>query len=311
MTSALVTSYEGRVCRAPIERGTYTVPVSVGCPYNRCKFCGLFKHLKYREIPLDQIEAELGRAASLGADPRAVFLGDGNAFDLPVPRLAEVLRMVRRAFPSCEEIKMDATVTSILRRSDSELRSLASLGARRLYIGIESGLDDVLKMMDKDHDMAQARTAAARLIDAGMIYDAHIMTGIAGRGRGMENAEATASFLIDHGASRVTNFSMFVGRRRALYREMRAGKIDFHPASEQENLEEARRLVDLLSDAGRDIFFDSSHDFIGLRTTGHLPTDRDRMARRLDDWIARTASQPPAYAIHEEYPDTEEAASGD
>ena len=35
------------------------LPVMVGCSYNRCRFCTLFKHLKYRMLPMEQIEAEL------------------------------------------------------------------------------------------------------------------------------------------------------------------------------------------------------------------------------------------------------------
>ena len=52
-------NYEGQICRGPMERSSYMLPVAVGCSYNRCKFCTLFRHLKYRELPMEQIEAEL------------------------------------------------------------------------------------------------------------------------------------------------------------------------------------------------------------------------------------------------------------
>lgn len=51
--------YEGRICRAPMERASYMLPVMVGCSYNKCKFCNLFRDLKYRELPLEQVEEEL------------------------------------------------------------------------------------------------------------------------------------------------------------------------------------------------------------------------------------------------------------
>ena len=75
-------NYEGQICRGPMERSSYMLPVAVGCSYNRCKFCTLFRHLKYRELPMEQIEAELERVRSLGGNPKHVFLGDGNAFGL-------------------------------------------------------------------------------------------------------------------------------------------------------------------------------------------------------------------------------------
>ena len=79
--------YEGRICRAPMERASFMLPVMVGCSYNKCKFCNLFRRLKYRELPLEQIEAELLRVKRLGGSPKTVFLGDGSAFDLHTTRL--------------------------------------------------------------------------------------------------------------------------------------------------------------------------------------------------------------------------------
>ena len=82
-------NYEGQICRGPMERSSYMLPVAVGCSYNRCKFCTLFRHLKYRELPMEQIEAELARVRNLGGNPMRVFLGDGNAFGLGTNTSAE------------------------------------------------------------------------------------------------------------------------------------------------------------------------------------------------------------------------------
>ena len=79
--------YEGQICRSPMERSSFMLPVMVGCSYNRCKFCMLFKHLTYRRLPMEQIFADIRRVANLGGDPKWVFLGDGNAFSLPAEGL--------------------------------------------------------------------------------------------------------------------------------------------------------------------------------------------------------------------------------
>ncbi len=71
------------ICRGPMERASYMLPISVGCSYNQCRFCTLFKHLTYRQLPLEQIEAELERVSAVGGNPKQVFLGDGNAFAAP------------------------------------------------------------------------------------------------------------------------------------------------------------------------------------------------------------------------------------
>ena len=66
--------YEGRICRAPMERASYMLPVMVGCSYNKCKFCNLFRDLKYRELPLEQVEEELQRVKNLGGNPTSFHI---------------------------------------------------------------------------------------------------------------------------------------------------------------------------------------------------------------------------------------------
>ena len=79
--------YEGQICRPPMERASYMLPVAVGCSYNACTFCTLFKHLSYRELPKEQVEAEMQRVSAAGGNPKSIFLGDGNAFGLATDHL--------------------------------------------------------------------------------------------------------------------------------------------------------------------------------------------------------------------------------
>ena len=284
--------YEGQICRAPMERGTYMLPVTVGCSYNRCRFCMLFKHLSYRELTLNQIEQELIRVKNAGGSPKRVFLGDGNAFQLGTGRLMEIIGLLRRYFPECSAVHMDATVTSIAQKSDAELADLARAGVRRLYLGIETGLDDVLRFMDKDHTLPQAYEQISRLSAQDIQYAAHIMTGIAGKGRGVESAEATARFFNETKPCNITNFSLFLHRSAPLYHEIEAGR--YQPADEMENLLEERRLIERLQI--NDVEYDGFHDQILFRVRGKLPRDRRKMLDVLDGEIARRQSQPPVFA---------------
>lgn len=65
--------YEGQICKPPMEIGRFMLPVAVGCSYNACRFCTLFKHLKFRELPLDKVEAELLRVKNLGGSPKKIL----------------------------------------------------------------------------------------------------------------------------------------------------------------------------------------------------------------------------------------------
>ena len=281
--------YEGQICRPPMERASYMLPVAVGCSYNACKFCMLFKHLSYRELPREQIEAEMQRVAAAGGNPKTIFLGDGNAFGLPTEQLLWILERIHHYFPGCEKVNMDATVTNLSQKSDEELKALADLGVSKLYLGIESGLDDVLAFMVKDHNLQQAYEQIERLQKAGMVFCAHMMTGIAGRGRGLENAEATAAFFNRTKPERI-NFSIFHHRKSPLYRDIEAGR--FVPADEQENLREERRLLELLDVP--DLEYDGFHDVaIEQRFRGTLPRDKEKLLAKVDKAIAYWETQPP------------------
>ena len=157
-----------------------------------------------------------------------------------------------------------------------------------LYLGIESGLDDVLRLMDKDHTKAQAMEQIRRIQQAGMVFDAHIMTGVAGKGRGRENALALGEFFRRTRPSRVVNFSMFIHRRAPLYQLIQQGK--FVPADEGETLEEERVLLHQLWNM--EVEYDGFHDILPLRVRGKLPEDREKMLRKLEKALGEHGDAP-------------------
>ena len=286
-------NYEGQICRPPMEKSSFMLPVAVGCSYNRCTFCTLFKHLSYRELPMEKIEAKLKRVHDLSGSPEQVFLGDGNAFGLKTKKLLDILSLIHHYFPNCKRVNMDATVTNIRMKSDEELALLAHEGVSRLYLGIESGLDDVLSFMKKDHTLPEAEEAIARMKKAGLVFNAHIMTGVAGKGRGLENAEKTAEFFNRTQPARITNFSLFVHKKAPLYQEVERG--NFVQASELENLIEERRLLELLDVPN--LVYDGFHDFIRVRIKGTLPQDKEKMLAKLDRTIEEYKEKEPLFAL--------------
>ena len=287
--------YEGRICRGPMEAKAFMLPVTVGCPYNRCKFCDLFTGLKYRKISMEDIENELKRVSALGGNPSLIYLGDGNAFQLSTDELMEIIALVKRYFTNAHSFNSDATITSIKNKSDKELKTLHSLGYNKLYIGIENALPDVLAFMNKDHDVDEAYREIARIQEAGFSYAAHFMTGIAGSGRWEESAIAMAEFLTETKPENVVNFSMFLSADK-LSEEIRNG--NFKPATELENLKEERKLVELLDvDPNHPIKWDSFHDWIHVRTRGSLPKDKDKILAVLDKAIAKFEKLPDLYSM--------------
>lgn len=287
--------YEGRICRGPMEIRAFMLPVTVGCPYNRCKFCDLFTDLRYRKISMEDIENELKRVSAHGGNPKLIYLGDGSAFQLKTDELAEIISLVKRYFPKAAAFNSDATITSIKTKSDEELKTLHSLGYNKLYIGIENALPDVLSYMDKDHSVDEAYREIERLQNAGFSYAAHFMTGVAGSGRWKESAIAMAEFLTKTKPENVVNFSMFLSAYK-LSEEIRNG--NFKPATELENLREERKLVELLDvNPSSPIKWDSFHDWIHVRTRGSLPKDKAKILAVLDKAIAKFEKLPDIYSM--------------
>ena len=296
--------YEGRICRGPMEIRAFMLPVTVGCPYNRCKFCDLFTDLRYRKISMKDIENELKRVSAHGGNPELIYLGDGSAFQLKTDELAEIISLVKRYFPKAAAFNSDATITSIKSKSDEEFKTLHSLGYNKLYIGIENALPDVLSYMDKDHSVDEAYREIERLQNAGFSYAAHFMTGVAGSGRWEESAIAMAEFLTKTKPENVVNFSMFLSADK-LSEEIRNG--NFKPATELENLREERKLVELLDvNPSSPIKWDSFHDWIHVRTRGNLPEDKAKILAVLDKAIAKFDKLPDIYSMKMGTPENDE-----
>lgn len=272
------------------------LPVMVGCTHNKCKFCGLYRHLKFRVLPFDLVKNEIDQVVKKGGNPERVFLGDGNAFSLKANQLLEICNYIKSSFSACNEINMDATVTSILQKTDEDLQNLYDAGVRHLYLGIESGLDDVLEFMDKDHNQAQAAEAITRIKKVGMIFDAHIMSGVAGEGRGTENALSLADFFNKHQPQNICNFDMFLHKHTPLWEDYEAGL--FRPEDAVERLTEVKMLVENIKPApGTSVKYDAIFEAPPARFIGSLPDDTEKLINQAIKAIEKYSKENRIYSI--------------
>ena len=277
----------GTICKASNERGAYGLVVSRGCPYNRCAFCDLYKDTNYHEVPLDAIEAELKRVHDVGGAPTNLMLGDGDALHMSFEHLMDILDLIARYLPSVERITSDATISSISKKTDEQLRALRSRGYCMVYVGIETGLDDVLRQMRKDHTNDMAREQVRRLHEAGFELGAHIMTGIAGAGRGMENARATARLLNELKPTFITNFNLGISPLTELGLMEEEGR--FVRASDIECMEEERELVSLLT---IDTVFEGYHTKHVAAGEQIAEGDGPAWQRAITQWVHTKAKLP-------------------
>ena len=140
--------YEEPVFRPPSEAFSLIIQATIGCSWNRCTFCGMYKMKKFRGRELDEVKEDLRMAEDVYGNVRRLFLADGNALAADTDFLLEVAGFANSLF-DLERISCYATPQDLLEKSRSELKALRKAGIKLLYVGIESGDDIILENIRK------------------------------------------------------------------------------------------------------------------------------------------------------------------
>ncbi|MEN6464750.1 MAG: radical SAM protein [Syntrophaceae bacterium] len=216
--------YEGMIIRPPSEAASLLVQVTVGCSHNKCTFCRAYKEKKFRiktdaEIEEDIIEASHYRRID------KVFLCDGDALIIPQERLKGILLKIKENIRGLQRIGVYANAKSILRKSVADLVELREAGLGIIYLGIESGNDEVLKRVQKGSDRAKMLEAGRRVKEAGIALSATVLLGIAGVEQSREHALDTAKLLTEIDPDFVGALTVMVVPGTPLYEEQMSGSF--------------------------------------------------------------------------------------
>ena len=262
------------------EANTVLLPVTTGCSYNRCAFCSMYKDTKYAPIPFPAIEAELRSGYRY---TEKIFLTGADPLSIGYPEMKRILDAIHHYLPYCHRVASYASIRSISRYSLEELSILHDAGLRLLYIGFESGRDDVLKSMKKGHTVDEAIEQARKLNEARLPFYTVIMYGIAGEGESLRNALSTAAMINRFKTGKVITMNLVVFYGTELDGMVKRG--EFIPPGAKERLLEIRALLEILVPRDR-MVFDTTHPTNIIKIYGTLPEDRRRLLvevdRRLD-----------------------------
>lgn len=270
--------YTGPVFRPPFEANSLLIEVTSGCSHNACAFCTMYKGVKFRMAPMEQIEHDLQEAKHLyRSSARRVFLTGADPFVLSANKLKTIAEKVNEVFPEVETIAMYASVKNIIGKTDAELKELRALKINELNIGIESGMDEVLHYLNKGFTLEEARTQLKRLNDAGIDFSLNIILGAAGSGKWMDNAIANAKILNELQPYLIFVATLHVDAGSPLYEQLKAGKFIENTLGEnlKEELEMLKRLE--LNDT---IFF-GLHTSNVVPVNGSLPKDKKELINYL------------------------------
>ena len=272
--------YEGRVFRPPSEGRSLILQVTLGCSYNRCAFCAMYRDKTFRVRPPAEVEEDLAMArAELGGDVPRVFLADGDALILSQARLEALLFRIVRALPGVRRISAYATPQSLLRKSVEELEKLKALRLSTLYLGVESGSDAVLARMNKGVTADEMVEAGRRAVEAGVKLSCMIILGAGGPEGADEHARASAEVISRIDPRFLSTLNMMLYPGTPLQEAYQRG--EFTPPTERQSLEEMRTLLAHINVTGA--IFRSNHVSNVLPIGGTLMKDRDRLVALIDE----------------------------
>lgn len=258
------------------EMTTFLLPVTIGCSYNQCYFCSMYKDQTFRPVDLGEIEMILK-----GADKytEKIFLTGGDPLVLGHERLAQILDLINHYVPFCARVASYASITNLKNYSLDQLKDLHLKGLRLLYIGFESGSDEALSYMNKAHSRQEAIDQARKLNQANLRFNSIILTGLGGRGRSLEIAKETVSMLNSFESHTIITMNLKVFQGTPLQDQLIKG--DFELASYEEILDELYYMVENLQPK-KETIFDSSHPTNTFKLRAYLPQDRRMILNKLE-----------------------------
>ena len=272
--------YDFPLFRPPSEARSLIFQVTLGCSWNRCRFCASYRTKEFQVRPFEEVEREIVEMSEAWPDARKVFLADGDPMAAPTGYLVKVLDLINRRFPSLERISTYAGPTNLMAKTPEELRMLKERKLDLLYLGIETGNDELLKRVGKGATAEQIVEGSRKALRAGLRMSAFIILGLGGVDGSRAHAKDSARVVNDIGPQFLATLTLMVGPDPRAYEEKVMGG-GFKLIDREQSLRELRWFVEDLELAG--CKFGTEHASNYLPITGmKLPGDKGEILRRID-----------------------------
>ena len=263
--------YEGKIYRPPSEADAYIIQATIGCSWNKCVYCDMYREKTYRERKLEDVLQDVEMAeAVIGTSVRKVFVGDGDALGMPMSHWVPLLEALRQAFPDLKRVSCYAMAENLLEKSQADLDELRKLGLSRLYIGPESGDEATLKRIAKGASFDDHVQAAVKARNARMETSMIVLLGVGGVARSKEHAAKTAELVTAMDPEFLAALTTTIVPGTPLARL--AEKERFQLPTVERMLEELKEIVDAASPT--DALFRTNHASNYLPLAGRIPRDR-------------------------------------
>ena len=270
--------YYGAVYRPPSEAYSLIVQVTYGCSHNTCAFCSMYKEKRFALRPLDEVLEDFHIARQTYRHVDKVFLADGDALVRKASELYTILDTIRELFPECQRVTSYASPASIRIRTDEELQTLRAKGLTMVYMGLESGCDEVLKLMRKGHMSDEIVAMGQKVRRNGIALSVTAITGLGGPELMERHAVETAKAFNAMNPEYIGMLTLMVEPGTPLYDWVRDGK--FQLLTQPQVLRETRLLVENLDSPGSVFRMNHASNYLVLK--GTLNQDKEVMLRTID-----------------------------
>ena len=278
----MMLNYAEPVYRPPSEAKSLIFQVTVGCSFNECSFCDMYRNKEYSERSWDEVKAEIDLMAKQLPDTTRIFLADGDALNLSTDYMVKIVEYLYNNFQKLERVSCYAMPMNLLKKTPEELKKMNEAGLNMLYLGIESGSDIILKKITKGATSETIIRACRKAIENGFTLSCIIILGLGGKTYSQEHIKETA---------RVVNASSphYLGTLTLILetgvKEEFLTKFGekFHPINDDEALVELQNLVEQI-DVKEKMIFRANHGSNAYNIGGTFPDEKNVILEKIS-WL--------------------------
>jgi len=284
-------NYDGDIIRPPSEANAIIIQVTVGCSHNKCTFCGAYKdpNKKFRVRSNEKITENLAFAARYCGRQKRVFLADGDALILPHKRLLSLFQQIKSSLPQVNRIAMYGNARAIRSKTVEELKELKRRGLHRIYMGLESGDNDVLAFVKKCETAESMIDAGRRVKEAGIFLSVTVLLGLGGTEGSSKHAYESAQVLNNMQPKQIAALCLMPLSNTELGKQYEAGEFQLPDANGM-----LIELHELIKHINCDpVQFMANHASNYLPLQGRLCRDKEKMLNTIELALAGNKSLVP------------------
>ena len=268
-------NYDAPLYRPPSEARSLIFQVTLGCSFNECSFCDMYRSKEYSERPWEEIKSEIDMMARMMPETTRVFLADGDALNLDAEYMVKIVKYIYEKFPKLERISCYAMPMNILKKTPEELKKIHDVGLTMFYLGIESGSDVVLKKVTKGATSKTIIKSVNKAKNAGYTMSCMVILGLGGKKYSNDHIQGTADVINACSPQYVGALTLYLenGIKDEFLKKFEG---EFSRLNDDEALNELEELLSKI-DTKEEIIFRANHGSNAYTIKGTFPQDKQKM----------------------------------